>query len=734
MANKVVIETELNSQPVTRSCEEIQKDIDKVIRAQEKLQERFDKFDFAGGNKASKTFQNMRYDADKLNTKMFDLQDEMARAMAANGEKEKAQKIEQVKNASDRASKSIKKMGNSAKKSSSGFSIGLKTILKYAFSVESVFMLVNKMRRALVEGFKNIAQFNDGINPVNSSLSSLKSALTQLKNSFAVAFAPILTTVEPILTRLIGILSNAMNTVGQFFAALTGAKTFTKAIKTQENYAKSLGSTAKNAKDAKKQLFGIYDLNNRTTTDNTDAESGTANPNKMFEVAPIENEISNFAGKIKELFESGDYGTIAKMIGEKFSDSIIVGIQTLKDKIKQINWEEIGIAIGSFINAIDWAGIVINMLGLAKEILNALIEAFEGLQETSPLAAAILILIGSAVSTIKVANLVITLTPLATKFIQAFTVAIEGAGLSGALETLLGTAGKNAVGGFNVLGGSILGLTNFVDMLVNGFDWLNEVLMIVGITLAALGAIILGAPALVAGIIAAIIAAVATLVVVIKDNWEFVKKLFTSITNIIFGVLIVAFYDIVDAVGSVIKTVISLFQNLWKSLKQIFSGIINFVIGVFTLDFEKAWNGIVSVFKGIINTIISIFEAGINLIVSALNFLSFDIPDIVPGIGGKHIGIEISPISLPKLATGTVVPRQSREFMAVLGDNNRETEVVSPMSTMKHAFMEALAESGMNGSRNINVILEGDAKGVFRLVRTEESNYYNMTGQEVFVH
>ena len=212
MANKVVIETELNSQPVARSCEEIQKDIDKVIRAQEKLQERFDKFDFAGGNKASKTFQNMRYDADKLNTKMFDLQDEMARAMAANGEKEKAQKIEQVKNASDRASKSIKKMGNSAKKSSSGFSIGLKTILKYAFSVESVFMLVNKMRRALVEGFKNIAQFNDGINPVNSSLSSLKSALTQLKNSFAVAFSPILTTVEPILTRLIGILSNAMNT------------------------------------------------------------------------------------------------------------------------------------------------------------------------------------------------------------------------------------------------------------------------------------------------------------------------------------------------------------------------------------------------------------------------------------------------------------------------------------------------------------------------------------------
>ena len=248
MANKVVLDTEMNAQPVARSCEEIQKDIDRVTRAQEKLQERFDKFEFAGGNKASKTFQNMRYDADKLNTKMFDLQDEMSRAMASNGEEEKAKKIEQVKTASEKASKSIRKMGDSSKKSKSGFNIGLKSILKYAFGIRSLFVLVNKLRSAMVEGFKNLAQFNDGVNPANTALSNLKSALTQLKNSFAVAFAPILTVVEPILTRLISLLSSAMNTIGQFFAALTGAKTFNKAVKAQENYAKSLNGTASAAK------------------------------------------------------------------------------------------------------------------------------------------------------------------------------------------------------------------------------------------------------------------------------------------------------------------------------------------------------------------------------------------------------------------------------------------------------------------------------------------------------
>ena len=36
--------------------------------------------------------------------------------------------------------------------------------------------------------------------------------------------------------------------------------------------------------------------------------------------------------------------------------------------------------------------------------------------------------------------------------------------------------------------------------------------------------------------------------------------------------------------------------------------------------------------------------------------------------------------------------------MAVLGDNKRETEVVSPLSTMKKAMEEVMAEGGYGGS------------------------------------
>ena len=69
-----------------------------------------------------------------------------------------------------------------------------------------------------------------------------------------------------------------------------------------------------------------------------------------------------------------------------------------------------------------------------------------------------------------------------------------------------------------VIGGVITAAKNFIDMFQNGFSVVKDILMGVGIALAAVGAVILGAPALVAGVVAAIIFAVANLVIVIKEH------------------------------------------------------------------------------------------------------------------------------------------------------------------------------------------------------------------------
>lgn len=72
------------------------------------------------------------------------------------------------------------------------------------------------------------------------------------------------------------------------------------------------------------------------------------------------------------------------------------------------------------------------------------------------------------------------------------------------------------------------------------------------------------------------------------------------------------------------------------------------------------------------------------------------------------------PYRMPMLATGTVVPPRAGMFAAILGDNNRETEVVSPLSTMKQALKEALAESNISGGNQIakaELILDGTRFG-----------------------
>ena len=306
MANKVVIDTEINVVDAKKEIKSLESDLKKLESEKKKTDETFATYKEMGiapHQSEIKKYDELIAKINEAKNRIAELQASIAESKnVGTGADDKAQQIEKIKTASDRASKSIRKMGDSAKKSKAGFNIGLKSILKYAFGIRSLFVLINKLRSALVDGFKNLAQFNDGVNPTNTALSNLKSALTQLKNSFAVAFAPILTVVEPILTRLISLLSTVMNYVGQFFAALTGAKTYTKAIKVQENYAKSLNGTAAAAKKAKGQLSSIDELNNQSKNDENNT-SGTVSPNQMFEVAPIESKIAGIAEKIKSLFK-----------------------------------------------------------------------------------------------------------------------------------------------------------------------------------------------------------------------------------------------------------------------------------------------------------------------------------------------------------------------------------------------------------------------------------------------
>lgn len=183
------------------------------------------------------------------------------------------------------------------------------------------------------------------------------------------------------------------------------------------------------------------------------------------------------------------------------------------------------------------------------------------------------------------------------------------------------------------------------------------------------------------------------------------------------------FHELIELAKTYVNDVVD-------GIKQIFGGLIEFLTGVFTLDWKKAWEGIKEIFRGIWNTIVGVLEAAVNLIIKGINWLidqlnkiHFEIPDWVPGIGGKSFGINISHVNelkIPRLAQGAVIP-PNREFMAVLGDQKSGTNIETPLATMVQAFKQALAESGYGGSNEAVLVLDKDVLGkvVYRLNKAE---------------
>lgn len=131
----------------------------------------------------------------------------------------------------------------------------------------------------------------------------------------------------------------------------------------------------------------------------------------------------------------------------------------------------------------------------------------------------------------------------------------------------------------------------------------------------------------------------------------------------------------------------SKFSAAWTAVKNVFSkgGEVFDGIKDGILDGLKA---VVNALIDGINTVVAVPFDGINTALEKIKNIS--IVGYTPFDWIKTIDVP----QIPRLATGTVVPANYGEFLAVLGDNKREAEVVAPYSTIRKAVADAMAESG----------------------------------------
>nr|DAH26217.1 MAG TPA: minor tail protein [Caudoviricetes sp.] len=525
-----------------------------------------------------------------------------------------------------------------------------------------------------------------------------RAAVARLKAAFLTLAQPILQVVIPVFVKLVNILTQVVTAIAKFFGMLSGKSWSSQKSAAQglNDEQKALEGVGAAAKDASKSMASFDEIN-QLTDNSASAAGGGAGGAASTEIAPDFSNLDMAEDKLHDIL--GLVGAIAAgLLAWKIASLFTNDLSKI--------W---GIALavaGAFALVYFWLDAWNNGIDL---------QNFLGML----------------------------------------------AGLAALAVGLAIAFGPIAAGIALVVGGLAMLVVGIKDVIENGFNLVNTLTIIAGLLAAGIGISLLTGswiPLLIAGFLAALVALVSftghgeeliqglkniidgfgkffkgvftgdmkLAVEGIKQIWEGMKQSWNAIVSSIkdaWNMFITWLQSRSPLLAAIFQTYGSFISGLYKSIKQWLSGIIEFVSGVFTGDWTKAWEGVKDIFKGIWNGIITVVEYainfiinGINLLISALNTIHFEVPDWVPIIGGKSFGISIplvSQVALPRLAEGAVIP-PNREFMAVLGDQKNGTNIETPLETMVQAFRMAMNESG--GGRSQTIILQLNGREFARAV------------------
>lgn len=804
---------EIGGKTKSRAFEAMEYDIEQVSRKLEELRARRaametdDTAFIAGGatEEAAKTAERLAREEQRLQ--------EMHRSLGTSYEQLQrrvqeyterlAEEARQAEKTARKETESTERTTRAMGRKNVGFGASLSMILKYGLGIRSLYALVNKLRTAIVAGFKNLSQYSDN---TNKALSGLMSALTQCKNALATAFSPILQIIAPALIYLINLVTMAATAVAQLIAALSGQKSFVKAKKVQQDYAKSLKKTGQAAKDAEGSL-AAFDKLNVQANKNAGGGGGAGeelSPSDMFETVPVTNSLTEAIDavkkKVQELMQISKKGFFEGVGDLAVLNSIKKSVSDIKTSFSDIfKNKDVVNAANNMVNtlAYDLGRISGSLVSVGLTFADNLLGGFSRyLSENSPRIQQYLISmfdITSQISTIAgdfaeataeifsvfrgdtakqitadiiaiFVNSFMTITELCGKLFRdilnviltpftenAGKIAESIEGLLGPTEEILGTLADSVTETLDEINKMYdehiaplfddfaKGLS---DILSQAIDSWNRYMKPTLDELAAKFSEVWKGT--VQPTINSFIDLIGSAMDVVSAFWHNILEPLIAWTQ---SHILPILTPILETIGKIFLDTFDAVTKVLKVFLDVLKLVLDFIANVFKGDWSAAWNSIKEAFNvafssipNIVNTtvkrIVNIIEDLINGVLDGIgNMLDIaaDIPIVgkaVPNWRPKNVKIP-----LPGLASGTVVPPRAGEFAAILGDNKRETEVVSPLSTMKQAMIEAMREAGFSGNRNgeINLSINLDGRQIYKAVVDMNRANTKMTGRNAFV-
>lgn len=614
---------------------------------------------------------------------------------------------EKAAEAAKKAAKETEGIGKAAKKSENQVSGLEKRLVRLAQRV----LVFNVILKALNE-------FRDYLGKALKTSKEFTAAWNNLRGALLTAFQPIWETILPWLTKFVNILAKVITWIAAFFSWLTG-KSLAASSKNAKNLykeANAIEATGKAADKAKLSLAAFDEINNLSSNKDTGSGGGSSGvTTPTFEVdtsylEKVEGIMKKIGGWVLAIAAGLGAWKIASAFGADLKKCIgwfmtisglVLGITGFLDAWNEgLNWDNL---IQILTGAALFAG---GLAVLFDEVGGAIGLIIDGIA---------LIVIG-----IKEWVEQGELTDQAFVAIEAGIIAI------GAALALLNIPGALVVA---AIAGVALAVYKYWDEISAFFQGVWE----------KISAFFVGIWEKVKEIFAPVVQwfddnIITPLVeffrgwaertaavfegcwIIIQAVWKIVSEWFDQ--NVIQPV--VAFFKkLGEDISRIFKEAWEVIKPIWNAVAGWFNQhVIQPIVKFFTSAWDKIKNAFVTAFeaisafaKSIFNSVISMVEGIVNRVIKAINGIIGGFNKVVTwaaGVIGKDWGgVALLPeVHLPRLAEGTVVPA-NREFLAMLGDNKRETEIVSPLSTMKQALKEALKESGMGGNMNVQVFLDG---------------------------
>lgn len=580
----------------------------------------------------------------------------------------------------------IPSMVSLAKSAFGGLASSISSLGSRLLSIFSYQILRQIIRKIIKEFMQGIADLEVYSSRFGNTMQSMKDSFKNLGNSIVTAVAPIIQALAPVLNWLLGAITKVFNTISMFTGALfTNAKTVTIADTSFSGYGKKIEKVDKATKKAKKdtgdmiKALAKFDKLDVLKKDKKKADIGggvasavpEVNPAmKMFKEVKVPEGILNLVERIKKIFEP--LTDFFKEVGNSFLTSFVNPvISHFQDNF-----------LPRFANNFSKFMSEFNF----KPLENALDNVFKALAPLTNLA-----MDGLNWGLENVIYPMLKWTgeaymPAILNMIAAAIRAINKA-IEIAKPTIKNIYENEIKPLFEFLGNMAIGIIKKIESWLDGLaDWMGkhpeEVEAFVK-TLWDFGKALLA------------IWAVCKLILGLKALWD----LITTADPIILGIKLTLF-----AIAGIIY-LINRYGDQWKKW------------------LDDVWEKLQKV-SSIFGAIGKAFKASENM--SSIK-AKIETGELTPEQAleeSKKFHRKLNGFKIPKLATGTVVS-PNKKFLAMLGDNTSEKEVVSPISTMKQAFSEALNEYGGDTRE---AILQLDGETFARLINPYSKAENNRLG------